>query len=176
MSANDSNKTMNGSSFGAAVAMETRSSDRPKETKMKKSVKFAGILAAALTVTSLTGLSANAETRHQEESSWRESQHRGDDRNDRRDRDDRYDRNDRRNDDRDFVTGYVDRVDRRRGVVVLRTRNNNRPVFVEMIRRSGRSGRISRRSGRGVDGSSRVSVIGTPATRSRSPTSRKPCS
>ena len=139
MSANDSNKTMNGSSFGAAVAMETRSSDRPKETKMKKSVKFAGILAAALTVTSLTGLSANAETRHQEESSWRESQHRGDDRNDRRDRDDRYDRNDRRNDDRDFVTGYVERVDRRRGVVVLRTRNNNRPVFVEMIRRNNSS-------------------------------------
>lgn len=109
---------------------------------MKKSVQFAGILAAALTISSLTGLSANAETRHPEESSWRESQHRGDDRNDRYDRDDRYGRNDR-GDDRDFVTGYVERVDRRRGVVVMRARNNNRTVFVEMVRRN--------QSSRGLD-------------------------
>lgn len=102
---------------------------------MKKSVKFAGILAGALTFSTLFGVSANAETRHQDESSWRESQHRNDD---------RYDRNDRRDrrDDRDFVTGYVERVDRRRGVTVLRTRNNNR-LFVQMVRRDN--------NGRGLD-------------------------
>lgn len=95
---------------------------------MKKSVKFAGILAGALTVTSLFGLSAIAEERHRDESSWRES----------RRNDDRYDRNDRRND-RDLVTGYVERVDRRRGVVVLRTRNNSRGIVVEMVRRNNNS-------------------------------------
>lgn len=101
---------------------------------MKKSVQFAGILAGALAFTSLFGLSANAETRHQDESSWRESQRR--DRDDRHDRYDRYDRRDSRRDDRDFVTGYVERLDRRRGLVVLRTRNSSRPVVVEMVRRS----------------------------------------
>src|SRR5689334_18773714 len=114
--------------------MEAGSSDRPKESNMKKSVQFAGILAGALAFTSLFGLSANAETRHQDESSWRESQRR--DRDDRHDRYDRYDRRDSRRDDRDFVTGYVERLDRRRGLVVLRTRNSSRPVVVEMVRRS----------------------------------------
>ena len=107
---------------------------------MKKSVQFAGILAAALTVTSLFSLSANAETRHQDESSsWREAQR--NDRDGRHDRDGRYGRDSRR-DDRDFLTGYVERLDRRRGIAVLRTRNNSRPVVVEMIRE---------RNGRGID-------------------------
>ncbi|HEX6099448.1 MAG TPA: hypothetical protein VF432_24250 [Thermoanaerobaculia bacterium] len=105
---------------------------------MKKSVKFAGILAGALTFTSLFGLSAIAEERHRDESSWRESR-RGDDRHDRNDRYDRNDRRDGRRDDRDFLTGYVERVDYRRGVVVLRTRNNSRPVIVEMVRRNNNS-------------------------------------
>jgi hypothetical protein len=100
---------------------------------MKKSVQFAGILAGALTFTTLFGLSANAETRHPEESSWRESQRNSD-------RNDRYDRNDRR-EDRDSLTGYVERVDRRKGVVVVRTRNNNRTVFVEMARRNNNNSR-----------------------------------
>lgn len=103
---------------------------------MKKSVQFAGILVGALTITSLFGVSANAETRHQDESSWRQSQ-RNDRDNDRRD--DRYGRDSRR-DDRDFLSGTVERVDRRRGVVVLRTRNNARPVVVEMARRNGSRG------------------------------------
>ena len=121
---------------------------------MNKAVQFAGILAGALTITSLFGLSANAETRHQDESSWRES-HRGD-RNDRRDdrygrrddrydrRDDRYDRRHSRRDDRDFLTGYVARVDRRRGVAMLRTGHGSRPVFVQMVR-------ANRNGSRGLD-------------------------
>lgn len=104
---------------------------------MKKSLKFAGILAAALTVTSLTAVSANAETRPQDASAWREAQYRGDDRYD---RDGRYGRDSRR-DDRDFLTGYVQRIDHRRGVVVLQTRNSSRPVLVEMTGRSNRNGR-----------------------------------
>lgn len=100
---------------------------------MKKSVQFAGILAGALAFTSLFGVSANAETRHQDESSWRESQ--------RRDRDDRYDRRDSRRDDRDLLTGYVERVDRRRRVVVVRTRNNSRGVVVEMVGRNNNGSR-----------------------------------
>ena len=108
---------------------------------MKKSVQFAGILAGALAFTSLFGLSANAETRHQDESEWREA-HRGDRRDDRRD--DRYDRRDSRRDDRDFLTGYVERVDRRRGVTVLRTRHSSRPVVVQMVGRN-------RNGNRGLD-------------------------
>lgn len=109
---------------------------------MKKSLKFAGILAAALTVTSLTALSANAETRPQDASAWREGQHRSDDRYDRDGRydDDRRRGRDSRRDDRDFLTGYVERIDHRRGAVVLRTRNSSRPVFVEMTGRSHRNG------------------------------------
>ena len=104
---------------------------------MKKSVQFAGILAGALAFTSLFGMSANAETRHQDESSWRESQ-----RGDRNDRNDNrgYGRDSRR-DDRDLLTGYVERVDRRRGVVVVRTRNNSRGVVVEMARRNNNGSR-----------------------------------
>jgi hypothetical protein len=99
---------------------------------MKKSVQFAGILVGALAFASLFGLSANAETRHQDESSWRES-HRGD----RYDRDDdRGSRRDSRRDDRDFLSGYVQRIDYRRGVVVLRTHHNSRPIVVEMVRRN----------------------------------------
>jgi hypothetical protein len=97
---------------------------------MKKSVQFAGILAGALTFTSLFGLSANAETRHQDESSWRESQ-----------RGDRGYGRDSRRDDRDLLTGYVERVDRRRGVAVVRTRNNSRGVIVQMVRRNNNGSR-----------------------------------
>ena len=104
---------------------------------MKKSVQFAGILVGALAFTSLFGVSANAETRHQDESSWRESR-RGDSRNDRYD--DRNGRDSRRRDDRDFLSGTVERVDHRRGTVVLRMRNTNRRVVVEMTRRNTRGG------------------------------------
>lgn len=103
---------------------------------MKKSLKFAGVLAGALTITSLFGLSAFAETRHQDESSWRDSR-RSDDRSDRNDRYDR-DRRERRGDDRDFLSGTVERVDHRRGTIVLRTRNSNRRVIVEMTSRNTR--------------------------------------
>lgn len=100
---------------------------------MKKSLKFAGILAGALTFTSLFGMSAFADSRHRDESSWRDSR-----RNDRH-----HDRNDRRGsrrDDRDVLSGTVQRVDYRRGVVVLNARNSSRPVVVEMTRRDTRGG------------------------------------
>ena len=92
---------------------------------MKKSVRIAGILAGALAFTTLFGVSANADSRPQNESSWRES---------RRDSD-RYD-NDRRDnrDDRDFLRGRVERVDRRRNVVLLRA-SNGRTVTVQMVGR-----------------------------------------
>jgi len=95
---------------------------------MKKSVRFAGILAGALAFTWLFGVSANADSRHQDESSWRES--RDDDRRD----DDRRDgyRRDSRNDDRDFLSGRVERVDYRRNVVLLRGRNG-RTILVQMV-------------------------------------------
>lgn len=99
---------------------------------MKKSVKFAGVLAAALSITTLSCVSAFAEERHRDESSWRESQHRGDGRYD--------DRRGSRRDDRDFLSGQVERIDYRRGVVVLRTRNSSRPVLVELTGRSNRNG------------------------------------
>ena len=92
---------------------------------MKKSVRFAGILAGALAFTSLFGVSANADTRHQDESSWRQSRD-----------DDRYDRGDRRDsrrDDRDFLSGRVERVDHRRNVVLLRGQNG-RTIAVQMVR------------------------------------------
>lgn len=100
---------------------------------MKKSLKFAGILAGALTFTSLFGMSAFADSRHRDESSWRDSR-----RNDRYD--DRNDRRGSRRDDRDFLSGTVQRVDYRRGVVVLNTRHSSRPVVVEMTRRDTRGG------------------------------------
>lgn len=95
---------------------------------MKKSLRFAGILAGALAFSTLFGVSANADTRPQDESSWRQS--RADD------RDDRYDRNDRgdsRRDDRDFLSGRVERVDQRRNVVLLRGQNG-RTIVVQMVR------------------------------------------
>lgn len=101
---------------------------------MRKSVKIAGILAGALAFTAMFGVSAFADSRHRDESSRHQE-----DRYDRYDRDERWrqDRDERRRDDRDFLTGVVERVDRRRGVVVLRTRNSGRPVLVQMTRRAG---------------------------------------
>jgi hypothetical protein len=92
---------------------------------MKKSVRFAGILAGALAFASLLGVSANADTRPQDESSWRQS--RGDDRYD------RDGRRDSRRDDRDFLSGRVERVDQRRNVVLLRG-ENGRTIVVQMVR------------------------------------------
>ena len=94
---------------------------------MKKSVRFAGILAGALAFATLFGVSANADTRPQDESSWRQSRD-----------DDRYDRNDRRDsrrdrDDRDFLSGRVERVDHRRNAVLLRVQNG-RTIAVQMVR------------------------------------------
>jgi hypothetical protein len=80
---------------------------------MKKSVLFHGILVGALAITSLCCVSANADSRHRDESSWRES------------------RRDSRND-RDFLSGVVERVDQRRGVALVRVRNHERLVAVEM--------------------------------------------
>ena len=98
---------------------------------MKKSVRFAGILAGALAFATLFGVSANADTRPQDESSWRQSRD-----------DDRYDRNDRRDsrrDDRDFLSGRVERVDHRRNVVLLRGQNG-RTIVVQMVRSRNRRG------------------------------------
>lgn len=86
---------------------------------MKKAAKFTVMAAGALALTSMFGLSAMADHRDDE---WRDSR-----------RDSRYER---RRDDRDFLRGEVERVDRRRGVVVLRTGRGGRPVLVEMTRRS----------------------------------------
>lgn len=108
---------------------------------MRKSSKFAAFMTTAVALTALTGLSAFAETRHQDETSWRNGtgHARRDDRGDRY-RDDRY-RDDRRRDERQRLSGIVERVNVRRGVVVLRERHAGRPVVVEMERRRGnRSG------------------------------------
>ena len=94
---------------------------------MKKALKFAGILAGALTFTTLFGMSANADSRHQDESSWRESR-----------RDSRRDSRDSRND-RDFLSGRVERIDHRRNNVLLRV-SNGRTVLVDMIGRDNRRG------------------------------------
>jgi hypothetical protein len=93
---------------------------------MKKTGKFSVIAASALALTALFGLSANADSRHRDESSWRESQ-----------RHDRYDRDGRRGD-RESLRGVVERVDYRRGLVVLRTNRSGRGVVVEMVRQRGR--------------------------------------
>jgi hypothetical protein len=131
---------------------------------MEKSRKTAGILASALAITSMFGLSAFADSRHQNESS-RDRDDRGryerdsrnddrgryerDSRNDDRGRYERDSRNDdrgryerdSRNDDRDFVSGVVESVNRRRGVVLIRERHGRRSIAVEMIgRRGNRSG------------------------------------
>lgn len=98
---------------------------------MKKSKKTSGILASAFALTSMFGLSAFADSRHQDET-WRHERDRGSD--SRRD-DDR--RDGRRRDDRDFVSGVVERVDRHRGVVMLRERRGSRGVAVKMVRQRG---------------------------------------
>ena len=98
---------------------------------MKKTVRFAGILAGALAFTSLFGVSAFADSRHQDESTWRQSRN-----------DDRYDRGDRRDsrrNDRDFLSGRVERVDARRDVVLLRG-ENGRTIVVQMVRNRGQRG------------------------------------
>lgn len=93
---------------------------------MKKSGKFSVMAAGALALTSMFGLSAFADARHQDES-WRDS--RRDARND-----SRYERrNDR--DDRDTLRGSVERVDRRRDTVVVRDARSGRTVLVQMTRR-----------------------------------------
>ena len=93
---------------------------------MKKSGKFSVMAAGALTLASMFALSAFADSRHREES-WRDSR-----------RNDRYERRD----DRDFLRGRVERVDRRRDVVLVRDARSGRTVLVEMARRN---------RGRGID-------------------------
>jgi hypothetical protein len=85
-----------------------------KETMMKKTGSFSVLAAGALALTSMFGAAAQADD-------WRESR-----------RDSRYERRQ----DRDFIGGTVQRVDRRRGVVVLREARSGRTVLVEMNRRS----------------------------------------
>jgi hypothetical protein len=97
---------------------------------MSKSKKFAAVLTSAMALTSLLGVSAFADSRHQDET-WREQ--RGSDRRDER-RDDR--RYSGRHDDRDFLSGTIERLDRRRGIAVVRSTRNGRPVIVEMTRRA----------------------------------------
>lgn len=94
---------------------------------MKKTGQFSGILAGALVVTSFVTLSAFADSRHRNDSDWRDARH-----------NDRYERRDDRRDDRDVLTGVVERVDHRRGVAFLRDRRGGRAVAVEMVRRNTR--------------------------------------
>jgi len=95
---------------------------------MKNSANSKGILAIAVLVSSLSALSAFADSRHQNET-WRSGDDRG-----------RYDRDSRRQDDRDLLRGVVERVDRRRDTVVLRTGPGGRVVTVAMVRRGNRGG------------------------------------
>ncbi|MEO8378869.1 MAG: hypothetical protein ABI779_04315 [Acidobacteriota bacterium] len=97
---------------------------------MKKSKKTSAILAITLALSTLSGVSAFADSRHQNET-WR-------DRNDSNDRG-RYER-DTRSNDRDGVSGIVERVDRRRGLVSLRQRRGGRSITVEMVRRRNERG------------------------------------
>ena len=102
---------------------------------MKKTRQLTAV--AAVLVTALT-TSAFAETRHRNETdgNWR-----GDGR-----RESRYDRDGRRGNDRydrDSLRGYVERVDYRRGTVLLRDERSNRRVNVVMAG--------GRRERRGVD-------------------------
>ena len=87
---------------------------------MKKTSKFSALAAGALTLTSLFGLAAHADSNRGHDG-WRDGR-----------RDSRYERRD----DRDFVGGVVERVDRRRGVVLLREARSRRTILVEMNRRS----------------------------------------
>ena len=97
---------------------------------MRKSLKFAGIVAGTLVLTSLLGMSAIADSRPPDESAWRE----------RRivdPYDDRYeDRNGQysHSTDRDLLSGVVERIDLRRGVAFVRAQNGRR-IAVEMSRR-----------------------------------------
>lgn len=93
---------------------------------MKKSGKFLVMAAGALALTSMFALSAFADSRHRDDS-WRDSR-----------RDSRYERRDDRRDDRDFLRGSVERVDRRRGAVVVREARSGRTVLVQMTRRNNR--------------------------------------
>jgi hypothetical protein len=90
---------------------------------MKKSVKTSVFAVGALALTSLFGMSAFADSRHQNDAQWRDSR-----------RGDSYERRD----DRDFLTGVVERVDHRRGVAFLRSQRGGRPIAVEMARRNSR--------------------------------------
>ena len=90
---------------------------------MKKTAKFTVLAAGALTLTSMFGVNAFGDDRYRNNDDWRNSR-----------RDSRYERRD----DRDFLRGEVARVDRRRGVIVLRTARGGRPVLVEMARSSNR--------------------------------------
>jgi hypothetical protein len=85
---------------------------------MKKSAKFTMMAAGALALTSTFGMSAFAQS-HRGDDSWRDR--RGDSRYERRD-------------DRDFLRGTVERIDRRRDAVVLRDARSGRTVLVQMTR------------------------------------------
>ena len=97
---------------------------------MRKSSSFAAVLTGAVALTSLMTLSAFADSRHRDET-WRDAQ--------------RYEDRDRRNggryDDRDFLSGTVERLDRRRGVAVVRA-GNGRAVVVAMTRRGYNNGGV----------------------------------
>ena len=105
---------------------------------MKKTQKFAAV--TAVVVMAMTS-SAFAETRHRNQTNdgWRGDNRRGDDRrgDDRRgdDRrgDDRRGYGDYGHNDRDFVRGVVERVDYRRGTILLREQRSNRRVSVVMV-------------------------------------------
>ncbi|HUR83358.1 MAG TPA: hypothetical protein VM733_21545 [Thermoanaerobaculia bacterium] len=88
---------------------------------MRKTAKFTMLAAGALTLTSMFGMTAFGDDRRDNDN-WRDR------------RDSRYDRRD----DRDFLRGEVERVDRRSGVVVVRTNRSSRPVLVQMTRRGTR--------------------------------------
>lgn len=87
---------------------------------MKRKVQFTVMAAGALALTSMFGTAAMADD------SWRDSR-RNDSRND-----SRYERRD----DRDLLRGEVERVDRRRNVVLLRASRGGRAVLVQMPERS----------------------------------------
>ncbi|HEX8411673.1 MAG TPA: hypothetical protein VF883_22690 [Thermoanaerobaculia bacterium] len=94
---------------------------------MKKTGQFSFIVAGALVLTSCVGMSAFGDSRHRNDSDWRDAR-----------QNDRYERRDDRRDDRDVLTGVVERVDHRRGVAFLRDRRGGRAVAVEMVRRNTR--------------------------------------
>ena len=100
---------------------------------MRKSSSFAAILTGAVALTSLISLSAFADSRHQDET-WRNA--------DRYEESyDRHGRNGRRYDDRDFLSGTVERLDRRRGVALVRVRDG-RAITGAMTRRGYNNGGV----------------------------------